>query len=348
MARVKRYATLLVALMLPVVISMGMVEEGYSDPNDIEVLCRILPCATGLENDSFEVVVQISNLMAADSIGGVELWINISDPDLIQFDVDSSWWLLDSTCLGFDGETCTLWQYDSIIELATGVYDTNGTVMSGWEYLESRVLGGNRGVAKVSALADLSAPPRVPGYPPSFGDTLIRLYAHTNGVLGDSLCDSAAISFIISRSQTRFSNSEGDLIGCGSYEWDVDTFFFNCAEFIEDSCVAWLDTVYDSIYECIIDTTQIVLVDLDTLNLQCCDWSPGDADNNAVLNISDAVYILAYIFGGGPAPIPNVLAGDWDCNCLVNISDAVYCIAYIFGGGPPPPLTCSELTGSCP
>lgn len=66
----------------------------------------------------------------------------------------------------------------------------------------------------------------------------------------------------------------------------------------------------------------------------------GDADGNTIVNISDAVSLIAYIFGGGPAPDP-LLSGDGDCNQIVNISDAVYLIAYIFGGGPAPCAACS-------
>jgi hypothetical protein len=65
----------------------------------------------------------------------------------------------------------------------------------------------------------------------------------------------------------------------------------------------------------------------------------GDADGNEIVNISDAVYLIAYIFGGGPEPDP-LIAGDADCNSIVNISDAVYLIAYIFGGGPEPCAGC--------
>jgi PKD repeat protein len=61
----------------------------------------------------------------------------------------------------------------------------------------------------------------------------------------------------------------------------------------------------------------------------------GDADGNAIVNISDAVFLISYIFGGGQAPNPQE-AGDADCNEIVNISDAVYLISYIFGGGPAP------------
>ena len=61
----------------------------------------------------------------------------------------------------------------------------------------------------------------------------------------------------------------------------------------------------------------------------------GDADGSGGVDISDAVFLIAYIFGGGPAPNPYCL-GDADGSGGVDISDAVYLIAYIFGGGPAP------------
>ncbi len=61
----------------------------------------------------------------------------------------------------------------------------------------------------------------------------------------------------------------------------------------------------------------------------------GDCDGNCIISISDVVYIIQYIFAGGPEPIPYE-AGDVDCNGIVNISDAVVLINFIFAGGPPP------------
>jgi hypothetical protein len=58
----------------------------------------------------------------------------------------------------------------------------------------------------------------------------------------------------------------------------------------------------------------------------------GDANGDDVANISDAVFLISYIFQGGPQPNP-VLSGDVDCNAAVNISDVVYMIGYIFTGG---------------
>ncbi len=62
----------------------------------------------------------------------------------------------------------------------------------------------------------------------------------------------------------------------------------------------------------------------------------GDADNNGLVSISDAVYMITYIFYGGPLPVPNPLTGDTDCSGSLSISDAVFLINYIYAGGPAP------------
>ncbi|MCC6961887.1 MAG: hypothetical protein IT585_01405 [candidate division Zixibacteria bacterium] len=62
---------------------------------------------------------------------------------------------------------------------------------------------------------------------------------------------------------------------------------------------------------------------------------PGDADGSGGVSISDAVYLINYIFAGGPAPNP-MAAGDADCSGAVSISDAVFLINYIFASGPAP------------
>jgi len=70
-------------------------------------------------------------------------------------------------------------------------------------------------------------------------------------------------------------------------------------------------------------------------------YVPGDADNSGAVDIDDAVWLIAYIFQAGPAPIPPN-AGDADGSCAVDIDDVVYQIAYIFQAGPTPQQGCVE------
>ena len=78
-----------------------------------------------------------------------------------------------------------------------------------------------------------------------------------------------------------------------------------------------------------------------------CDCNPGNVDGAGPINISDAVYLITYIFAGGAPPTPYPLCScDANCDCICNVSDVVYLIAYIFGGGPPP-CSCEEWLDAC-
>ncbi len=77
------------------------------------------------------------------------------------------------------------------------------------------------------------------------------------------------------------------------------------------------------------------LIFADTLTHVPTHYVKGDANGSGAVNISDAVFLIAYIFSGGPAPNPLFL-GDANCSGSINISDAVYLITYIFSGGTAP------------
>lgn len=61
----------------------------------------------------------------------------------------------------------------------------------------------------------------------------------------------------------------------------------------------------------------------------------GDANGDGAVNVGDAVYIVNYVFRGGPAPVP-MQAGDANGDGNVNVGDAVYIINFVFRGGPAP------------
>ncbi len=65
----------------------------------------------------------------------------------------------------------------------------------------------------------------------------------------------------------------------------------------------------------------------------------GDANGSGLVNISDVVFLINYVFTGGPLPDP-IVVGDVNCNSIVNISDAVYLINYIFADDLEPCAAC--------
>jgi hypothetical protein len=65
-------------------------------------------------------------------------------------------------------------------------------------------------------------------------------------------------------------------------------------------------------------------------------YMEGDANADAQINIGDAVYVINYVFNGGPSPYPVELAGDANCDVMANIADAVYLINFVFKSGPRP------------
>jgi hypothetical protein len=75
------------------------------------------------------------------------------------------------------------------------------------------------------------------------------------------------------------------------------------------------------------------------LNTRC--GLSGDLNGDQMINISDVIYTVAYIFSGGPSA-HGLIAGDVNCSGTTNISDAVYLVAYIFSNGPAPCGKCAN------
>jgi hypothetical protein len=65
----------------------------------------------------------------------------------------------------------------------------------------------------------------------------------------------------------------------------------------------------------------------------------GDANNDGEIDISDAVFLISYIYSGGAAPADcNYPFGMGDANGdgRVSVADAIFLIGYMFSGGPAP------------
>ena len=53
------------------------------------------------------------------------------------------------------------------------------------------------------------------------------------------------------------------------------------------------------------------------------------------IDIADLVYLVDYMFNGGPSP-PSMEEADVDASGQVDIADLVHLVDYMFNGGPAP------------
>jgi hypothetical protein len=67
---------------------------------------------------------------------------------------------------------------------------------------------------------------------------------------------------------------------------------------------------------------------------------PGDVTSDQKVDVADVVYLINYMFIGGPPPSP-LKVGDVNRDCVVDIEDAIYLIKYLFLNGPSPQVGCA-------
>jgi hypothetical protein len=60
---------------------------------------------------------------------------------------------------------------------------------------------------------------------------------------------------------------------------------------------------------------------------------PGDANLDGKVTVSDVVYLVNYLFKGGPEPW--LLFTDANGDTKTTVSDVVYLVNFLFKGGPP-------------
>jgi hypothetical protein len=61
----------------------------------------------------------------------------------------------------------------------------------------------------------------------------------------------------------------------------------------------------------------------------------GNVNCDDRISVSDVIYIISYLFKGGPSPHP-LENGDLNCDGKVTVADVLYLVNYLFKGGPPP------------
>jgi hypothetical protein len=97
-----------------------------------------------------------------------------------------------------------------------------------------------------------------------------------------------------------------------------------------------VDTQAGNIYHIPITVSDGSLQSVDTLKIVVKAFLRGDANRDLKITLGDVIYLVNYIFGTGPDPIPPE-AGDANASGEITLGDIVYLVNYILKNGPPPP-----------
>lgn len=61
----------------------------------------------------------------------------------------------------------------------------------------------------------------------------------------------------------------------------------------------------------------------------------GDVSGDGVVSVGDVVYLVSYLYKGGPAPDP-LWVGDANSDGIVNVGDVIWVVNYLYKDGPAP------------
>lgn len=93
----------------------------------------------------------------------------------------------------------------------------------------------------------------------------------------------------------------------------------------------------------ILSLVSLLTLSVATASLASTQAACGDLDHDGLVTMSDAVFMVNYLYNEGPVPLDES-AGDINCDERTNLGDAAYLINYIFLDGRGPCYNCLDNT----
>ena len=121
-------------------------------------------------------------------------------------------------------------------------------------------------------------------------------------------------------------------------EWD-GIYVLDITDPTDPTLVTYYD-IPDSPNDFFVDEPYVLVAGHNSLFVFEADFlKAGDVNSDGIVNSSDVVYLIDYLFKNGPEPSdPN--SADVNFDCQINSADVVYLIDYLFRGGPRPQYGC--------
>lgn len=288
-----------------------------------------------LELDSAEVPVADSgawmNVYLTNplhEVNGFEIYLILDGVSLFEFHAET---VVDTTITCIDTIDCD--PADTAIDtLAVSAFDTSGTALSGWEFVESRVLTPIN--LRLVALSDRPGGGTVAPLSTGGPRLLARIWMQKTvpSFILDTLTERTSYVFI-DGPQTLFSDPNGDLLG--QYDSVVLLDSFHC---VDTPTCDTVDTFsyWDTLF--FFDTTAFVyLKGARTFGPSCM---MGDINASGDINSADIIALVNYVFRGGAPPVCSPIAGDVTCSGSTDAADIIFLVGFVFKGGPAPPSGC--------
>ena len=303
-----------------------------------------------------------------DDVAAFNIWIQLDRPDIMVFQTntdtvyDSTYWIcnqlngvncIDSTKVDSSAAWDMFYIAENIVEV--GSFDTAGCLTSGWKYVETRSISGTGTDINIVGIADFSNGSQVPPIPAGQqGGVLLRVLADVYDISPEEV--DRTVNMLIQtdfKDHFSFARPDGSSINWIPFEY-LDTTCFECLQWVGNTCLNYqqvprvlgqpIDTSLCDSMLIVTDTTAIldsanVVVNsgsVTILNFLC---GNVDGSPDLMIDISDLVYLVNFMFTSGPDPIPYD-AGKVDCNGDIDISDLVYFVDFIFTSGPVPCANC--------
>ena len=266
---------------------------------------------TSVASGEVETLLNIYITNYFDTIAGFQFVLVSERPDLVSFNFDN------------------------------GGFDTAGTLVSGFEYVQSIDRAGDQSEIWFRCIANLPFDTiNYRGFPPQQGGVAVKIPYDTA-----PLPDSVLTSIISVTTPVDFSDPWGYSLGVVT-ETIYDTTFYLCNLWQNDTCLEWLEvdpdsTGYDSLYVDTslygyLDTTRVIIIDgsitVQGSRLQC------DFDSDGGITVVDLITFVQCLFGNPPPPpeVCQAIECDADGSGAVNVADITYLVNYLFFGGSPP------------
>lgn len=222
-----------------------------------------------------------------------------------------------------------------------GGFDTTGTLVSGFEYVEAIDRASDQSEIWFRCIANLPFDTiHNWGFPPQQGGVVVKIPVNTSS---NPNPDSGLTSVLSITTPVDFSDPWGNSIGVVT-ETLYDTLYFLCNLWQNDTCLEWIEvdpdsSSYDSIYVDTVlygylDTTVVILNDgsvtIELPDLQC------DYNSDGNINVVDVTFLVQCLFGMPPPEICESVTCDADGSGSMNVADLTHLVNYLFRGGPPP------------